>query len=322
MSTPFSVSSSITAQQVFAANGARVSAVFQNTGPSPAYLRWGGSDPTTAFGGYDIYLVEGGIATGHISTAPEIVEELRVIWEAASVGEGLTGEYTVITSGLSNDTTTLGNLKELIASDIERTLTDATHVALGRTWDNEIDVAIGDAIQLYRSKQWWFLQEPQTAAQTSTTTATEDYVSDMPGLIQLDSLRITDSGGQLQELMQVSFQEMERLHDGATTDTGVPFLYCRYGSRVRLYPTPDDDYTLTWAGTFEQTTLTSDAVSNEWMTHGRLVIKSMAKLILLRDYIKSYDDVPAAQQAVMIAENALDREHTKRTATRRLTARW
>ena len=58
------------------------------------------------------------------------------------------------------------------------------------------------------------------------------------------------------------------------------------------------------------------------MTHGRLVIKAMAKLILLRDYIKSYEDVPAAQEAVMVAERALDREHMRRTGTRRLAARF
>jgi hypothetical protein len=58
------------------------------------------------------------------------------------------------------------------------------------------------------------------------------------------------------------------------------------------------------------------------MTHGELVVRSMAKLILLRDYIKSYDDVQAAASAVQVAEQALDREHAKRTATRRLQVRW
>lgn len=321
MSTSFSVASSTTAQQALAADASRISAVFQNTGPGACYLKWGGSDPTTSFGGYDIYLVEGAIATGHISTAPEIIEELRVVWSTASVGQGLTGEYSVRSGGLSNDSTTLGDLKELIASDLERTLTDTSHAALSRTWDDEIGVAIGDAIQLYRSKHWWFLQEPATADLTSTCTSGNSYLGDYPGLIQLDSLLIEDSTGQLQDMIQVAFKEMDRLHLGTSTDTGLPYLYCRHGGRVRLYPTPDGDYTFTWSGLFEQATLTADTISNAWMTHGRLVVKAMAKLIMLRDYIKSYEDVPAAQQAVQIAEHALDREHVRRTSTRSLAAR-
>lgn len=215
--------------------------------------------------------------------------------------------------------TTYGTMQDRIASDLERTLADTAHAESGRTWGDEIKSAINDAIKLYKSKRWWFVQGPTSAALTSTTTASNSYVSDYTGLINLRSLRITING-QLLELEPVTFQAMEEMHDG-NDSAGQPYKYCRFGGRVRLYPTPDNTYTLTWSGTFEAATLTNDADTNDWMTDGEMVVRSMAKLIMLRDYIKSYDDVPAATQAVMIAEKALDREHTARTARGKISAR-
>lgn len=208
-------------------------------------------------------------------------------------------------------------LKTRIASDLERTLTDTTFT--GRTWDTEIGAAINDAIKLYRAKRWWFLQGPISAALTSTTTAANSYVADYTGLIDLKSLRITISGV-LQPLTQISFEEMEARHDGSTS-SGEPYEYCRFGGRVRLYPTPGAVYTLTWSGTFKEATLAADGDTNDWLDDGELLIKAHAKLILLRDFIKSYEDLPAAAGAVQEAIAALDLEHAARTATRRLRAR-
>lgn len=315
--TDISVSSSLTAQTVWAASGGALSATLASDAPGIAYFRFGGT-AGTAIGQYHFTLVEGGSA--EIDT-PEVYDSLSVVFDTVTSGKGVTGQILYSTTGISGDTTDLGTLKQLIASDLERTLTDTSHAALSRTWNDEIGVAIGDSIQMYKSKHWWFLQEPTATAQTSTCSTTTSYVSEPTGLIQLDSLRVT-ANSQRYEVKPVSFSEMESLHDGATTDTGQPYLYTRYGARVRLYPSPDQAYTLTWSGLFDQASLTSDAISNDWMTHGRLVIKAMAKLILLRDYIKSYEDVPAAQEAVMVAERALDREHMRRTGTRRLAARF
>lgn len=212
---------------------------------------------------------------------------------------------------------TLGDMKARIASDLERTLTDVTSGA--RTWGDEIEDAILDAIQLNGAKPFWFLQEPKSADLTSSTTAGNSYVSEYAGLIRLDSLRITISG-QKQQLYPIRQDEMEVRYDGSTS-SGEPFEYARYGGRVRLYPTPGSVYTLTWSGIFEDDALAADTDSNNWTTHGELLIRGTAKLILLRDYIKSYDDVPAAQAAVMEAEKALMRESIMRGSPARLAKR-
>lgn len=208
-------------------------------------------------------------------------------------------------------------LKTRIASDLERELTDETFT--GRTWDTEIGAAINDAIRLYRAKRYWFLQGPITAALTSTTTASNSYVAEYAGLVDLKSLRITIDN-QKQELTEISFSEMESRHDGSTSE-GEPYEYCRFGGRVRLYPTPGSVYTLTWSGTFLEATLTADGDTNAWLDEGEILIKAHAKLIMQRDYIKSYTDIPAAKDAVSEAVAALDLEHSARMGNRKLAAR-
>lgn len=213
--------------------------------------------------------------------------------------------------------TTLGTMKNRIASDLERALTDTTWDT--RTWADEIAAAIQDAIQLNRSKPFWFLQEPTSADLTSTTTAGNSYVAEYTGLLRLDSLRITIAGDK-QKLYQINQDEMESRHDGSTGE-GEPFEYARWAGRVRLYPTPSSVYTLTWSGIFQDATLAGDGDSNGWTTHGELLIRSTAKVILFRDYIKSYDDVPGAMAAQAEAEKALYREHVQRMSKTRMAKR-
>lgn len=217
-------------------------------------------------------------------------------------------------------TNTYGDLKARIASDLERDLTQETTDT--RTFEDEVEGAITDAISLLQSKQYWFLQQPTSTAKTATTTASNSYVTEPTGLLDLYSLRITVNS-QKQEMDEVPFDEMESLHDGADTSTGQPFQYNRFGQRIRVYPIPNDTYTLTFSGLFTETAMSADSDSSAWSTVGKgeLLCRSMAKLILIRDFLKSYKDVPAAQLAVQFAEQALDREHIRRTATRKLKAR-
>lgn len=213
---------------------------------------------------------------------------------------------------------TFGTMKADIASDLERTLAD--DASASETWDDVIGRFINKAIKLYRGKKWWFLERPTAAALTSATTSGNSYVAEYAGLIRLDSLRITISGQTL-ELALIDFSDMEQRHDG-TTLSGQPFEFNRYAGRVRLYPTPDDIYTLTWSGTFETDTLALDADANVWTDEGELLILAMAKLMLQRDYIKSAEDIPAALQDVALAKKALDTEHSARTGQTRIKAGW
>ena len=208
-----------------------------------------------------------------------------------------------------------GTMQTRIASDLELTATDAT--ISGRTWADEIKAAITDAIKLYKTRRWWFLQQPNavTGTKTGVTVGGNAYVADPTGLISLNApVRITING-QLLERTEVSESEMRQRKDGYTANNQ-PNAFCRYGKRIELDPTPNDVYTLTFTGYFECDALTNDSDTNDWMSIGEILIRSHAKLILLRDVIENYQRAEAMQPAIADAIEALDREHVMRSASR------
>lgn len=186
--------------------------------------------------------------------------------------------------------------------------------------DANIKLCINDAIAFYRNERFWFTEEPTGSALTSATTANNSYVARYTGLIQLDSLRITISGLPM-PMTQVSFDTMESYHDG-TTSTGRPWAYCLYGDRMRIYPTPNDVYTLTWSGIFQDTTtLVADGDTNDWTTYGEQLIRHRAKGALMRDVLRDRDD-EVATEAVAEREALvmLTRESLRRSSRRKLKA--
>jgi hypothetical protein len=208
---------------------------------------------------------------------------------------------------------TYGTMINRIAAELERSDIGSSAAP------GVIGTHINDAIRQFKARNWWFLQGPTGAALTSTTTASNSYVARYTGLIQLDSLRITING-QKEELRPVSFAEMEELHDG-TDSANQPYIYTDYGARLRLYPTPDDVYTLTWSGLFEETALAADADTNDWMTHGELVIRHTARMTVLRDYIRDPETAASCMPAIIAAISELDRETMRRAPTRTIRPR-
>jgi hypothetical protein len=206
-----------------------------------------------------------------------------------------------------------GTMIDRIAAELERS-------DLGSSSSpGVIGTHINDAIRQHKARNWWFLQGPTSAALTSTTTASNSYVSEYSGLVQLDSLRITVNS-QLNQLDPISFEEMELLHDG-NPETGEPFKFSRWGGRVQLYPTPDDVYTLTWSGLFEEAALSVSADTNDWMTHGELVIRHTARMTILRDYLRDMEGAQLCIPGIEMAIVALDREHMRRSVTRNIRPR-
>lgn len=206
---------------------------------------------------------------------------------------------------------TYGTMIDRIAAELERS-------DLGSSSSpGVIGAHINDAIRQYKARNWWFLQEPTSAAKTNTTTASNSYLAYVTGLIQIDTLQVT-IGGQLERLTAVEHGVMESLHEGSTSE-GQPWHYTNYGARIRLYPTPDDVYTITWTGLFEDaTTLAASVDTNDWMTNGELLIRHTARMTILRDYLRDDAGAMACMPGIQGAINELDREHMRRQPTRTL----
>lgn len=207
---------------------------------------------------------------------------------------------------------TYGTMIDRIAAELERSDLGSSSAP------GVIGSHINDAIRQYKSRAWWFLQEPSSALKTNTTTASNSYVSLPTGLIQVDTLQVT-VGGQLERMTPCAHTVMESLHEGSSSE-GQPWNYTLYGARARLYPTPDDVYTLTWTGLFEESALAASADTNDWMTHGELLIRHTARMTVLRDYIRDMEAAAACGPGIAAAISALDAEHMRRAPTRTIRA--
>lgn len=209
--------------------------------------------------------------------------------------------------------TTFGTMITRIAAELERSDMGTAGAP------DVIGTHINDAIRCYKARNWWFLQEPTSAAMTTTMATSDSYVTLPTRCIQLDTVKITVSGSPL-DMRAVMHTEMEQLHEGSVS-TGQPYVWTQWAKRLRVYPTPDTNYTITVTGLFEEaTTLSASADTNDWMTDGELLIRRTAKKTLLRDYLND----PAWQACgpgIAEAIDSLDREHMRRMSTRTIKSR-
>lgn len=154
---------------------------------------------------------------------------------------------------------TYGTMQTRVAGELNRT--DLT---------SEIQDSILSAIKHYEGRRLWFNE----SIRTTTTTASDEYVDEPSDLSEIDSITITISSTKI-PLKKRTWQYLEDL-DVTTTLTGQPREYALFDEQIRLYPIPDDTYTLTLSGGKKFATLSGDSDTNAWMTTGEELIRSRA----------------------------------------------
>jgi hypothetical protein len=158
-----------------------------------------------------------------------------------------------------------------IASDLDR----------GSDFHARIRVAVQRAIQFYRSKRFGFNE-----ARTTFTNSSE-YRSLSVAWLEIDSLRVQDTGGHWRPLLEKSFGYIEQeARDPDHTDE--PVYYAVYGRQVRFYPAPDATYSFQLAYLADLTEVSasaSDSASNGWLNEGLELVRCRAMVELLEVYI-------------------------------------
>jgi hypothetical protein len=113
---------------------------------------------------------------------------------------------------------------------------------------------------------------------------------------------------------------MEELSD-SSTNTGQPSEYVWYGESLRLYPVPDDVYTIRLAGVFVAAApAADDEASNPWMTKAERLIRSRAKLELALHVLRDQELSAAMGEAVRDAWDDLKTSTNRLTGTGRIRA--
>lgn len=196
---------------------------------------------------------------------------------------------------------TLGDLKARIADELDRS--DLT---------SQIGLAIDDAITEAASNRFWFnevrgLVIPLVAGQ-------EYYGSnDFSALTEIDAIYLSING-QRRNMFPASSLTIDQWRDGSAS-AGEPCQWARYGTSLRVYPTPNIAYSLIVDGVSRLPALINDAQANAWTNEGEKLIRAIAKRELLANVIRDFEEAQAQQQLVTNALKELQGKSYDKSAT-------
>lgn len=179
--------------------------------------------------------------------------------------------------------TTLAIMKARIADELARS--DLT---------SQITSAITTAIEAYQTDRFFF-NESRTV--TFSTVSGQDFYGSaangsIPDLLNIDWITILISAGNLWPLEYRPPEEID-YDAGNTSSTGQPYDYTYYQQQIRLYPSPNQVWTVRVQGqVLTAIPATDDEANNPWMTYGERLIRSRAKMELAMHLLR--DDTLAA----------------------------
>lgn len=193
---------------------------------------------------------------------------------------------------------TLGELKSRIADELNRD-----------DLDTQIGTSITAAIQQWGRERFW----ATVSSQTATTTLGGQYAALPDGMRTLDIVQVLDGA----TYWPLTVRPLATIDDwqGATTSSGVPSDYAVEGARIRLYPTPDAVYTLTFVGVFSLPALADDNATNFWTEEAADLIAATVKYRIYRDIIRNSEAMTFAKVAENEALDWLKDETTRKLST-------
>lgn len=159
---------------------------------------------------------------------------------------------------------------------------------------SQIALATLSAVAFYEKKRFYFNE--MRSLTFSTVAAQEFYTSsDAAGIAQLtaiDSVRITISTNDVYGLEPIDYDYLDAISQSSTVDQGQPTNYAYFGRQFRLYPIPDDVWTIRVSGVKSLTALSSGTDSNAWTTvaDAEALIRARAKFDLYSNVIRDDDE--------------------------------
>lgn len=188
---------------------------------------------------------------------------------------------------------TKSDLRARILDDLERDQA---------TWGARIDQCIDDAITFYISKRFYFNERRDVTF--PTVSGTDLYTFNTPtlvGTIGAEFYRIDKAmilvGGQYDDLRRVDYDWLEDLADN-NPGAGQPYNYAYVGRQMRIYPMPNDVFTIRLLGHVKFNAPIDDAeADNVWMNEGFELIRSRAKKVFAMHVIE--DEALASRMDTM-----------------------
>lgn len=154
---------------------------------------------------------------------------------------------------------------------------------LGQRTDlaSQIAYSITDAIAAYEDTRFHFNES--RAITFSTVAAQEFYTSaDAAAIATIQKFDyVMVYVGDIPQQLSYNSPETMEWQSVSGTQQGTPWEYTWYGNAIRLYPTPDQVYTIRIGASVKVAAPATDAeTGNAWMVHAERLIRSRAKLEL------------------------------------------
>jgi hypothetical protein len=165
---------------------------------------------------------------------------------------------------------TFGEMVARIRGDMDR----------GTDFDNRIKQAVADAIRFYRASRLGFNIKRAYA----TLTSGNEYVSLPTDWIEADLLRL-DQDERRDILQEVTYDWIDE-ENQSSEQRGCPRKFAIQHRTLRLYPTPDQTYTLMFSFQYELKNVSasaSDGETNAWLDDAEELIRkhAMSELYVL-----------------------------------------
>ena len=205
--------------------------------------------------------------------------------------------------------TTLATMIDRIAREIRRS-----------NINTQIEEAILTAIDHYQGERFWFNVSREmtfdSVVDQEFYTSTDD--ADIGLIEKIDYVKLELDDDQVVRLWEVTPDRVEELSEQGT-QTGEPRYYTFYDKRFRLYPVPDDVYTVRVGGVIKVAApATSGETGNPWMVEAE-------KLIRMRAQFELFAHVIVDTERAQIASGAADEILTRlkiRTSNKVQTGGW
>ena len=157
---------------------------------------------------------------------------------------------------------------------------------------SQIQNAIQDAIGKYERRYFYFTDAPTTVS-FNTVAHQEYYTSSDNAAIATISQAITLSGTFFNLRQTLDKRAWSYIEDISTiaTSYAMPQDWAYLGEQIRLYPIPDNVYAMRLQGIARPVRPSTNTDTGVWMNDAEELIRTEAKLYLLRNVIRGVDMV-------------------------------
>lgn len=159
--------------------------------------------------------------------------------------------------------------------------------------ETQIKRAIITSLAFYKRHRFTWNHTRATLALTPNT----EYYQLPSNFVEVDTLILQSGNSELDYLYERTHHwlDREKEWDGYRSR---PAVFAIQNYELRLYPTPDQTYTILMSYQFEQKSITYSATttaSNEWMTQGEELVRLHAKIDVLENIIRGPESFQESQ---------------------------